>query len=208
MTATLSVASEAHEIARQLIGEHHQHLSEAQILYIFTDQRRRRCDRVRLGSAAKLSSLQRFLASGLDGVEQGPDFVILIDETAWLVLPPAARVALVDHELCHCALFVKDESQRPAFWRRFDQRTDTYDESEHDYRWGLRGHDIEEFGEVLYRHGFWKPDEHERYVKAVALQLVMPGQIDQTATNGSSEHEQGRRRRRGAKTPEQFEAES
>jgi hypothetical protein len=128
MTATMSVASEPRDIARGLIAEHHPHLLEAQVLYIFTDQPRKRCD---------------------------------------------PRVALVDHELCHCALFVKDESERPAFWRRFDQTRDTYDESDHDYRWGMRGHDIEEFGEVLYRHGFWKPAEQERYVRAVALQLVM-----------------------------------
>lgn len=188
MTATLSVAGDAREIARQLIGVHHPHLVEAEILYVFTDQKRKRCDRVRLGSAAKLSALQRFLASGLDGVEQGPDFVILIDETQWLVLPAPARIALVDHELCHCALFVKDESERPAFWRRFDARTDTYDESEHEYRWGMRGHDIEEFGEVLYRHGFWKPDEHERYVKAVALQLAMPDAEHARKNRETAEH--------------------
>ncbi len=200
MTATMSVASEAEAIARQLIGEHHAHLREAQILYIFTDQTRKRCDRVRLGSAAKLSSLQRFLASGLDGVEQGPDFAILIDENEWSVLPSAARAALVDHELCHCALFVKDTSQRPAFWRRFEPARDTYDEAEHEYRWGMRGHDIEEFGEVLYRHGFWKPDEHERYVKAVALQLVMPTEAsNRTEASNGTEHAP---RRRGTRSSE------
>lgn len=198
---TLTVAHEVRSIAQPLIAEHHPHLLEASILYVFTDQKRKRCDRVRLGSAAKMNALQRFLGSGMDSVEDGQDFIVLIDENYWAILGSDAQRALVDHELCHCALFVKDTQERPPRWRRFDPRLDTYDEAEHEYRWGMRGHDIEEFGEVLHRHGFWKPDERERYVKAVALQLVMPGDdhvAEPVATNGV-EHEQPRRGRSRAR---------
>ncbi len=182
-TPVMSVANEARDIARELIPEHHVHLllAQAEILYVFTDQQRKRCDRLRLGSAAKLSSLQRFLASGLDGVDQGPDFVILLDSNLWDVSTRAARTALVDHELAHCALFVKDETQKPAFWRHFDAQEDIYNEVDHEYRWGMRGHDIEEFAEVLYRHGFWRTDPQEQLFKAVAIQLVLPA-----GTNGST----------------------
>ena len=171
----LSVAHEVRAIAQELIREHHGHLHHAELLYVFTDQKRKRCDRVRLGSAAKMNALQRFLASGLDSVEDGADFVILIDSNEWAGLPVAARHALVDHELSHCALFVKDESEQRSTWRRFDSRSEVYDESEHEYRWGMRAHDIEEFAGVLARHGFWKADPAEQAFEVIALQLALPG---------------------------------
>ncbi len=187
----LTVAHAVDSIARTLIGEHHPHLREANILYVFTDQQRKRCDRVRLGSAAKMNALQRFLASGLDGVEEGAHFIMLIDSNWWALLNAEQRLALVDHELCHMTVFVKVKSRgEPARWMRIpdDHRAeyDAFDE----WRYGLRGHDIEEFGEVLYRHGFWKSDEPERYVKSVALQLVMPAE-----TNGTTPPEKPARRR-------------
>lgn len=172
-TATMSVAHDARAIASDLIREHHRHLSGANILYVFTDQKRKRCDRVRLGSAAKLSALQRFLASGMDSVEDGADFVMLIDSNQWALLSKAARQALVDHELCHMAVFVKDMSQRPSVWMRWTPQMPSM-ESFEEWRYGMRGHDIEEFGEVLYRHGWWKPDQREQHVRAIALQLEMP----------------------------------
>lgn len=167
----MTVAHEARALAQPLIVEHHVHLVDANILYVFTDQKRKRCDRVRLGSAAKLSSLQRFLASGLDSVADGPDFIILIDSTLWVELRATERRALVDHELCHCALFVNNS--RPAQWRRIQPNENPDDFA--DRRWGMRGHDIEEFGEVLYRHGFWKPDAPERaFFEIVGMQLKLP----------------------------------
>ena len=184
----MSVAHDARAIANELIPEHHPHLLIANILYVFTDQRRKRCDRVRIGSSQKLSSTERFLASGLDGVEQGPDFLILIDSVQWAELARPQRRALVDHELCHCALFVQiDEDAdgvriRPTWVRWTIDMDDPQDYG--DRRWGMRGHDIEEFGEVLFRHGFWKPDGPEqKFGEIVAMQLRIPenGAIKSTA---------------------------
>jgi len=173
----MTIAHEARSIAAELISEHHSHLRAANIVYVFTDQKRKRCDRVRVGSAGKLSALQRFLASGLDSVQDGPDFVILLDANAWGDFTKAQRHALVDHELCHCALFVKDVEQRPVVWLRWTPDMD-HPDSYVEVRWGLRGHDIEEFGEVLFRHGFWKPDAPERKVgEIVALQTRIPERV-------------------------------
>lgn len=166
----LSVAHAARAIADRLIPEHHLHLAEAEILYIFTDQKRKKCDRVKVGSAAKMNALQRFLASGLDGVDQGPNFLILIDSVWWDVAPPSERAALIDHELCHCAMFVNNS--HPPQWRRILPHEIRDDFA--DWRWGLRGHDIEEFAAVLKRHGFWRRDEAEHEFEEIALQLVMP----------------------------------
>lgn len=206
MIPTLTVAHAVRVLAEPLIREHHPHLSDAKMLFVFTDQRRKRCDRVRLGSAGKLTALQRFLSSGMDSVEDGADFVILIDSNLWAVLDNRAREALVDHELCHCTVFVK--IGRPALWRRIKK-----EENKDDFTWryGLRGHDIEEFGEVLYRWGFWKPDAPERaFGEIVALQLTLaPDQ--EPATDGSSSGEPvpaaGRRRRGTRANPTQGEGE-
>ncbi len=173
-TPLMSLAHDAQSIARDLIREHHVHLAEAKIVYVFTDQKRKRCDRVRIGSSAKLTAVQRFLASGMDAVELGPDFIIVLDSNAWPDLTKAQRTALVDHELCHCAAFVKDVDQRPAVWLRWTPEMDSID-SYVEMRWGLRGHDIEEFGEVLFRHGFWKPEAPERkFGEIVAMQTRIP----------------------------------
>lgn len=171
-TPTLEVANEVRLIAQSLISQHHTHLAEADILYVFTDQKRKKCDRVKIGSAGKLNALQRFLASGLDGVDQGPDFIILIDSVFWRAASKQQREALVDHELCHCALYVNNH--RPAVFVRWTPDMDPPEEFA-DQRWGVRGHDIEEFGEVLFRHGFWKPDGPERkFGEIVAMQTRMP----------------------------------
>jgi hypothetical protein len=172
---TMQVADAVRAVARELITEHHPHLLAANILYVFTDQRRKRCDRVRLGSAAKMNALQRFLASGFDGVEEGPNFIILIDSVLWAELTRDQRAALVDHELCHCAVFVNgiDDAGFKG-WRRWTNELKPIDQWD-DWRFGMRGHDIEEFGEVLFRHGFWKPDAPEKkFGEIVALQTRIP----------------------------------
>ena len=190
----MSLADEALKIGGVLVAEHHQELLDAEILYVFTNQRRKRCDRIRLGSAAKLNALQRFLASGLETVESGHDFLIVIDVGEWVELNQAQRHALVDHELSHCALFVADSEGGRKTWRLYDPRLDSLGDPNLERRWGLRGHDVEEFAEVLKRHGWWKPDAREKGFGEIALQLnfaTSNGQVDNEAVSVSA----GRRRR-------------
>lgn len=58
------------------------------------------------------------------------DFLIVLAEDKWTEMSSNAREALIDHELSHCG---GDEANG----------------------WKLRHHDIEEFREVLERHGAW-----------------------------------------------------
>lgn len=150
-------ASEAKDLAEGLIPKYHEHLEQAKILYLFTNQERKKCDRVRLASAAKVSGLQKYLSSlhlsdDLDApaVDHGADFVILIDGVIWERLTPAQRLALIDHELCH------------AGWV----------DNEDGGRFFLRGHDLEEFVAVVERHGLWKSDV--QMMDAVMRQLPLP----------------------------------
>lgn len=64
--------------------------------------------------------------------DEGLDFVIWVAEE-WKGYSHKKKRALIDHELCHCCV---DEEGR--CW--------------------LRGHDIEEFNEIIDRHGLWKDD--------------------------------------------------
>ena len=70
-----------------------------------------------------------------DKVFNNLDFVIWLAQDWWRgILTDVQRQALLDHELCHCV---------------FDEETETYK---------LRGHDIEEFREIVERYGLWSDD--------------------------------------------------
>lgn len=132
-----TVITQAHEVerlAQPIIDKHHQHLAGARILYLFTTQERRHHTKTVLATAQKLSAIQRFLSSGEDASsDEGYDFLILVGTVEWSLLTPKQRVALIDHELCHCWA---DESGA----------------------WKLRAHDVEEFSDIVHRHGLWKQD--------------------------------------------------
>lgn len=59
------------------------------------------------------------------------DFLIWLAKNYYMSMTEEQRTALIDHELCHCR----------------------YDEDEE--KASLRGHDVEEFNEILQRYGFW-----------------------------------------------------
>lgn len=162
-------SDEVESVAQILLAKYHAHLAEANVLYLFTDATRKKCDRVRLGSAAKMGSLQRFLSSGNESVLSGPDFLMLIDSNIWPMLTEPQQRALVDHELCHMSVQVKNGEEG---WIRLPENADKGDFAE--WKYSIRGHDLEEFNEILERHGFWRDDEAERKVKKVVLQMPLP----------------------------------
>jgi hypothetical protein len=74
-----------------------------------------------------------------------PDFLIILDHNYWFGSSPLLREILVYHELTHC-IHKKDAFGDPL-----------YDENDRP-RWGLRGHDVEEFTAVVRRYGAWNAD--------------------------------------------------
>lgn len=62
------------------------------------------------------------------------DYIIWLSEEDYAEMDDLRREALIDHELCHC---------------KFSGQTGT---------WGIRPHDIQEFSDVIERHGIWSPD--------------------------------------------------
>jgi hypothetical protein len=126
---------EAHAIMRELIKKHHQHLSDAKIAIAW--RLGWKCDadgRQKLGQVKKGSDLDRAFSKF--------DFVILLNYEVWNQggLDKKQKLALVDHELCHCQI-ANDSNGEP----KID------DEGRTCYR--IRRHDVEEFIEVTKRHG-------------------------------------------------------
>lgn len=80
--------------------------------------------------------------------ETPPDYVIVVALDVWARLPRETRIALIDHELCHAA-----------------------GQDEHG-GWTIVGHDIEEFGAVVARHGAWR-DDIRRFIE-IAQRVELP----------------------------------
>lgn len=135
-----SSAPEVAAIAEKIIAAHHAHLADVRVEFVFRDKAAKKNGKEVGGTARKVSGLNAFLAR--DG-EQGGDysedfFVIEIAEDIWSELTPHQKQALVDHELMHCTFEI-------------DEKTDAL-------KLGIRGHDIEEFAEIVQRHGIWSRD--------------------------------------------------
>ena len=153
-------APEVEEVARELIREHHPHLAGERIEYLFIEKTPNSGGKELWGRARKITGLQALFANrgGLPmEYEDYPDaargfFVIEVSEEIWENLTIAARRALVDHELTHCAV---DEEK--------DKLT-------------IRPHFLEEFSQVVHRHGLWRGDvEVFARVSAEQLELTAAG---------------------------------
>lgn len=125
------------EIAEELINQYHDHLLEARVGFIFRSEAPIKDGRATLGKARKIPAEQQ--------IHIPYDFVIWLAEDWWHRLEPNQKIALVDHELCHCG------------WSNDDKAY-------------MRGHDIEEFNCILERHGYWWPFP-EKTVEAVQAAL-------------------------------------
>ncbi len=139
---------------RECVAAWHPHLAEAKFALAW--QRGMKADRddlLTLGKCRKASDLNRELVDY--------DFVILLNETAWAELFPDQRKALVDHELTHAQVVIDDETGEV----KVDDRGRPV--------WRIRRHDIEEFREIIERHGLYKSDL-EAFVKAALAQKKTP----------------------------------
>src|ERR1700756_493258 len=92
-----------------------------------------------LGKCVRTSDLQRELADW--------DYVILLNKEVWNdpEFTKKKKYALLDHELCHAA---------PVYNRKGKQRKNTRGR----YIFRMRDHDIEEFRDIVKRHGCYKQD--------------------------------------------------
>ena len=141
-------------VARRIIPQYHAHLNdpEVRIRYVFRDGIVRKNGALVLATARVVRGLNCHLADSSEEDEEYVDeadpvsapmhasagfFVITVGHLTWAAMQPEQRVALVDHELCHC-ISCRDDDENLQLT--------------------IRAHDIEEFGCIVERHGFWKSD--------------------------------------------------
>jgi hypothetical protein len=129
MAAEFYDASEDLEsLARDIIQEHHSHLVEANIKYLFRTGAWEAKKRDTWGQAKKVGKEVNFLT--------GYDFIVTIHRDVWEQLSPEHKQALLDHELQHCSAGTDDAGNKV---------------------WYIQGHDVEDFHAIIRRHGFWSP---------------------------------------------------
>lgn len=122
------VPDEVLRLCQQLIDEHHHALRHARIGIVFRDGPWKSKGKEVWGTAEKVSDKWRLWGGDLD-------FLITLNEEVWRGrLTKLQRKALLDHELCHCE-FDKNKLQA-----------------------SIRGHDVEEFRQIIQRYGSWRDD--------------------------------------------------
>lgn len=139
-TVDFEKADEVRQLANVIIDKYHPHLVDAKsvIGYYFRDGVSDWA-----GKAKKCTAFERHVTGYL--------LFVFINQQAWTMLLPEQREALVDHELCH---FSRAYSLRmnPKTLQEEKEWTDAKDPE----NWSIREHDVEEFSEIIRRHGLWE----------------------------------------------------
>jgi hypothetical protein len=132
-------ANEVKEIAEELIDKYHPHLKDAKELigYYFRDGASDWA-----GKAKKCTAFERFVT--------GKMLFVFINSDAWKAMKHDQRVALVDHELCHFSRkSIQNVDPMTGKW------IEIYDPADKAESWSIREHDVEEFSDIIKRHGLW-----------------------------------------------------
>lgn len=155
MTVEYEPASEAAKIAKGVIKDHHRHLTEVRIEWVFRDKHQTSNGKEVWAKTRKVAGLHAWLSNesrALDAAPGEPFFVVELAKDIWGVLDKSQREALVDHELCKCLAEFNDDG---------------------DVALKVKPHDLEEFRAVVERRGLWRPDVTEFLRSAKAA-----GQLD------------------------------
>jgi len=157
---------EPYRILRTIREAHHPDLAKARIALAWRKKLKRDRDgHLVLGKCVKITDLQREFHEF--------DYVILLNREVWLddAFTPEKKHALIDHELCHA-----DAARDKDGFPKRDERDR--------FVWRTRKHDIEEFRDVVRRHGCYKADLEEfaqaLLVKRSAPLFAQPAVSDET----------------------------
>ena len=160
----------------------HQHLENAEILYLWAGTSATMKGRMIAGQA----EIPNFKGNAWQKKRQEeqltqwnrgdfPDFVITIDHDFFLSADEISRMALIEHELYHCAQ-ATDQFGMPKFNNLTGKPTFT-----------IRGHDVEEFTSVVRRYGTYSNDLKEMHNAMNAKPLI--GQAQVTGLCGTCQRE-------------------
>lgn len=145
--ANYAEAPEVQHIAERIIGEHHPHLRTARMRYLMSDTTKSKvvlCDPER-----------RYWTSGeSEDVEQGADWLVLVETDEWEALSEPGRGCLVDELLEQCG---QEENEKTGAMRWVKRKGVTV------------------YPAVLRRRGFWRA-EHKP-IELVAKQPELPLEV-------------------------------
>lgn len=144
-------APEVQAIAAEVMAEAHPDLTSARVLYVITNGKAK-C-RPKL-----LNAFERYLSSGdRQDVLDGYDLVVVLNDESWDLLRATERErAYLDHVLSHVNRVVDDDGSE---------------------RWEVTtAHPLEEFPEVVARHGLYHPGLRDlaRLTRQLPLPDVVP----------------------------------
>jgi hypothetical protein len=140
---------EPYRILEEIRDANHRDIASARIALAWRKNEKADQDgHLVLGRCVKVSDLYKQFADY--------DFIIVLNREVWndIEFTNAKKLALMDHELCHAAAAYDEETGE----RKMDERGRQVFRS--------RKHDIEEFEEVVTRHGCYKRDL-ERFAEAL-----------------------------------------
>jgi hypothetical protein len=143
-----SEAPEVQAVADRLIPLYHVHLQtfDAEIRYVFRSEIQRKETKEIWGKAHLVTGMNAYLAQPDASRREDTLFVLEIAKPIWDRITPSQQEALVDHELEHFQIEVKEDGTLAKY---------------------LLPHSIEEFDCIVARHGAWRPDI-VRFAKALS----------------------------------------
>ena len=131
---------ELYEVMNKLVAKFHQHLSSAAIVLVWqSDLKPSPEKKIQLGKCIKVSDRDKLL--------HGNDFAVLLNKDIFEsdMLNDDQRRAILDHELCH-AQVKRDKKGKPKL------------DDDGKPIWRVRKHDLEEFRQIVERHGCYAND--------------------------------------------------
>lgn len=147
-------------IADYLIDQWHPHLSKTKIAYVFKGD-----EDDKVPQPAKAGKSVTYAKAGLVPEKyrllatEDYEFIIEFSRPIWDRLSLQHQEALVDHELCHC---------------RQNDSDGCY----------MADHDVEEFRQILVRHGFWR-ESLRLFIESAQPLFDQPGvQMNLASANG------------------------
>jgi hypothetical protein len=163
-------ASEVSMVVQTLVREFHPHLVRTRVECWFTDKE------PDTSAAWGHVKLVTGLAARLAGQnpEDGDEtefFLLTVSKPVWNTLSPEKRRALVDHLLCHCWIEETAKGNPKA---------------------KVVKHDLEEFVQVIQRHGLWR-DDVTKFVEvgSQCLQSSLFESPDAVETSGDRNAQRG-----------------
>lgn len=132
----IQLSPDVEKVAKKVIANHHNHLLHVPMYFVTRDKASRSNGIPVWGKLKCQKGIPAMLALGQHDTDGAAYFIVEIAGDIWEKLSEPHREALVDHELMHA----------------------TVDRVDGKLILGTRSHDLEEFGDIVARHGLWRED--------------------------------------------------